>query len=38
MNADELSERLDYNERVIGTKILRAMLIIAESVRPFVYD
>lgn len=29
MNADELSERLDYNERVIGTKILRAMLIIA---------
>lgn len=29
MNADELSERLDYNERVIGTKILRAMLIFA---------
>ncbi|MBT9384221.1 hypothetical protein KM176_10160 [Pseudooceanicola sp. CBS1P-1] len=29
MNADELSERLDYNERVIGTKILRAMLIVA---------
>lgn len=29
MNADELSERLDYNERVIGTKILRATLIVA---------